>query len=84
MRSMTLKEWAEHRGFAQADLAAALEISPPMLSKLMKRSRWPSSPLAYRIEILTSGRVRLKDLLAGHPALLSVEIRPVRKAKRKT
>ncbi len=41
-----LRHWREHRGLSQAELAAAIHVSPDLIRKVEHAERWPTATFA--------------------------------------
>jgi plasmid maintenance system antidote protein VapI len=62
---MTLREFKDKRGLRTEDLADLLDLSIGHTSDLINGRRSCSLEVAVRIEELTRGRVRCRDLIAA-------------------
>lgn len=58
-----LRHWRERRGLSQATLGRTVHVSPDLIAKVEKATRWPTNSLVARCEdVLNTGGVLLRLL----------------------
>jgi transcriptional regulator with XRE-family HTH domain len=58
-----LRHWRERRGLSQATLGRTVHVSPDLIAKVEKATRWPTRSLVARCEdVLNTGGVLLRLL----------------------
>lgn len=58
-----LRHWRERRGLSQATLGRTVHVSPDLIAKVEKATRWPTHSLVARCEtVLNTGGVLLRLL----------------------
>ena len=63
MKAHALKTYCAERGIKKKEMAAQLGVSQTFLSLMINYKRRPSPELAARIEKMTSGKVKFRELL---------------------
>jgi len=63
MKTHALKTYCMEKGIRKKEMAAQLGVSPTFLSLMFGYKRRPSPELAARIERLTHGKVKFRELL---------------------
>ena len=63
MRMSALREYRIAKGKKLEDLAEALGVSIPSLSRIERGAQWPTRDFFVRLEAITHGRVTVRDFL---------------------
>lgn len=60
---MRLRKYLDRNGLTQTKFAESLDVSGVYFNKIVNGKRTPSKKLALKIEQMTGGKVRLRELL---------------------
>jgi len=64
---MTLSEWFQKTGCKKGDFAAAIEVTPQIISAYCKGYIWPTKAKMRAIERHTNGEVTANDFVQLEP-----------------